>query len=136
MTIRLLVADDHEWIRDGLRLAFLCTEKYIVTEAVNREEAVCLALAMDIDMVLLDFNMTGGDGIEALTRIRSAKSDLPILMYSAQGGLDCTCHSREACANGLLRMGVDNKELIDTVRLVAAGGICWTHFPSRLCPAK
>jgi len=136
MGIRLLVADDHEWIRDGLRLAFLSTEIEIVAEAVNREEAVCLALAMDIDLVLLDINMTGGDGIEALARIRSAKSDLPILMYSAQAGLDCIYHCQEAGANGLLRKGVDNKELIDTIRLVAAGGKCWTHFPSRFCPVK
>lgn len=136
MTIRLLVADDHAWIREGLKLAFVGTEIEILEEATSREEAVCLALALDFDLVLLDVTMPGGDGIGALVRIRAAKSDLPILMYSAHDGLDDIFHCQEAGADGHLRKGVGNRELIDTIRSLAAGGKCWKHFPLRFSPAR
>ena len=76
MTIRLLIADDHDWIREGLRAVFQPTEIEVVAEATTGEEAVSLALASDLDVVLLDIKMPDGDGMDMLSRIKAVKQQL------------------------------------------------------------
>jgi len=121
MAIRLLVADDHELVREALRYTFLDTGIEIVAEAATCEAAVRLALERELDVVLLDLKMPDGNGIDALGRIRSAKPDLPVLIYSAHSRPDYMqrCAALGAC--GYLTKAVEKQTLLAAVRAAHAG---------------
>ncbi len=127
MTIRLLIADDHAWIREGLRAVFQSTEIEVIAEATTGEEAVCLVLASEIDVVLLDIKMPDGGGIEALHRIKTLKHQLPVVIYSAHDRLDfylrCksqgaapTCERERTTTCWLLRCAMHSRERKPTTR--------------------
>ena len=82
MTIRLIVVDDHEVVRCGIRSILDGEDIEIVAEATSGEEAIKAARETDVDVVLLDIRMPGGDGLNALGRIKLDKPQLPILMLS------------------------------------------------------
>ena len=81
-TIRLLIADDHEVARSGLKSLLAGTEIKVIAEAASGQAAVKYALQHDVDVVLMDVRMPDGDGLTALGRIKLDKPDLPILMFS------------------------------------------------------
>src|ERR1035441_8135690 len=81
--IQLLVADDHEMIRCGVKTLVAGTEIKVIAEAATGQVAVKLALEKEIDLVLLDVRMPDGDGLTALGRIKLDKPKLPVLMFSA-----------------------------------------------------
>jgi DNA-binding NarL/FixJ family response regulator len=116
VTIRLLIADDHVWIRDGLRALFQPTEIEIVAEATTGEEAVSLALASDVDVVLLDIKMPQGNGLDALTRIRAVKQQLPMVIYSAHDRLDFYLRCKTLGVSAHLQKGANHQEVIEAVR--------------------
>ena len=65
MSIRVLIADDHEVVRTGMKSLLEGTEIEIVAEATGGEEAVKLALELNPNLVILDIRMPGGDGLNA-----------------------------------------------------------------------
>ena len=78
-TIRLLIADDHALFREGLRALFSSTPGIrVVAEAVTGEEVVALAASTQPDIVLMDINMPGKDGIQATRRILRASLCLDV----------------------------------------------------------
>ena len=81
--IRLLIADDHEVVRSGLKSLLAGTEIKVVAEVATGQAAVKYALENEVDVVLMDVRMPDGDGLTALGRIKLDKPDLPILMFSA-----------------------------------------------------
>ncbi len=66
MSVKLLIADDHEVVRSGLKSMLAGTDIKIVAEASTGEQAVRLALKHEPDVVLLDIRMPEGDGLNAL----------------------------------------------------------------------
>ena len=80
--IRLLIVDDHEMIRSGVKALLADTEIKVVAEAVTLQAAVKYALEHEVDVMLLDVRMPDGDGLTALGRMKLDKPDLPILMFS------------------------------------------------------
>lgn len=125
MAISLLIADDHQWVREGLQYAFANTEVEIVAEATCGETAARLAIEEDVDVVLMDHRLPNGDGLEALTRIKTAKADLPILVYSADDRPDLVQRCAVLGASGFLRKGVARQVLVDAVRNVFMGKDVW-----------
>src|ERR1700722_13634280 len=81
--IRLLVADDQEVVRLGVKKIVEGTEIKVVHEATTGQAAVKLALEKDVDVVLLDVRMPDGAGLTALGRIKLDKPDLPVILSSA-----------------------------------------------------
>ena len=77
MTIRVLLADDHEVVRRGLKSLFQDTEVEVVREASNGEEALRGATKTDVDLVILDVRMPGLDGLNVLGRLKLDLPDLP-----------------------------------------------------------
>ena len=81
--IRLLVADDQEMVRQGVKALIAGTEIKVVAEVASGQAAVKQALETEVDVVLLDVRMPDGDGLTALGRIKLDKPTLPVLLFSA-----------------------------------------------------
>ena len=84
MPIRILIADDHQLLREGIR-NFLSLEPdfEIIGEAANGEEAIARAIELRPDVLLLDINMPGMNGIEVLRQMKEMQATLPIILNSA-----------------------------------------------------
>ena len=123
MPIRLLVADDHPVVRDGL-VAMLSTQPdlVVVGEAATGAEAVERAAALAPDVILLDLEMPGMDGVEALRQIRAARPDAPVIVFTAFDTDERIVSAVRAGAQGYLLKGAPREELFKAIRVVSEGG--------------
>jgi DNA-binding NarL/FixJ family response regulator len=121
--IRILVADDHPVVRDGL-VAILSTQPdfNVVGEAVNGVEAVRLAQALRPDVILLDLEMPDLDGVEALRQIHAACPQVRALVFTAFDTDERIVGAVQAGAKGYLLKGAPRHELFNAVRIVSQGG--------------
>ena len=121
--IRVLVADDHVLIREGLAKVFSReTDIEVPASAEDAGEAIDRAVEQDIDVAILDVNMPGPSGLEALKRILAKKPDLPVLMLSMLPERDFAMRMLRAGASGFVSKESAATEIVDAVRRVAAGG--------------
>ena len=127
MSIKLLVADDHEVVRCGLKSLVAGTEIEIVGEASSGDEAVQLTRQHAPDVVLLDIRMPDGDGLGALNRIKLEHPELPVLMLSTYDNPTYVARAVALGAAGFVLKGASRTELLDQLRTVAAGGTAWDH---------
>ncbi len=127
MTIKVLVADDHDVVRRGLAGIFAGEDIEIVGEAVSGEEAINLALRGDADVVLLDIRMAGGDGLNSLGRIKLDRPDLPILMFSTYDNPTYVARAVALGAAGYVLKGASKEELIASLTKAASGENAWTR---------
>jgi DNA-binding NarL/FixJ family response regulator len=120
--IRVLVADDHAGFRSGLE-ALLATQAdlEIVGEAETGEEAVTQALALQPDVVLMDLNMPGLDGIAATRRIVDTSPHIAVLVLTMADNDAAVFDALRAGARGYLLKGADRAELTRAIRAVASG---------------
>lgn len=128
LSIKLLVADDHEVVRIGLRTLFRdSTEIDVVTEATTGEEATRLAIETTPDVVLLDVRLNGDDGIKVLGRIKLEKSDLPVVMFSNYDNPTYVARSLAYQASAYVLKGDSSERLVDVIKKAAAGEYAWTR---------
>lgn len=127
MSIRLLIADDHEVVRSGLVRLLAGTDIEIVAQAKSSDEAIKMALEEKIDAVLLDIRLPEADGLAALGRIKLERPNLPVLMYSTFDNPTYVARAVALGANGYLLKGSTREELIAAIRKVAAGEDAWTR---------
>jgi DNA-binding NarL/FixJ family response regulator len=125
--IKLLIADDHEVVRCGLKTLVAGTEIQVVAEVSTGEEAVKYALENTPDVVLLDIRMPSGDGLTALGRIKLEKPEMPILMLSTFDNPTYIARSVALGASGFLLKGCSRDELLNAIRTAAAGESAWTR---------
>ena len=121
--IRILIADDHPIVRDGL-LAILATQPdfKIVGEASNGAELIRLVSTLGPDIVLTDLEMPGIDGVEAIRQIRNSFPSTKIIVLTVFDSGDRIISSLEAGAQGYLLKGVPRSEIFAAIRVVSAGG--------------
>ncbi len=121
--IRLLVADDHPVVRDGL-VAMLGTQPdfAVVGEAATGAEAVRQADKLKPDVILLDLEMPELDGVEALRRVRAARDDARVIVFTAFDTDDRIVAALQAGASGYLLKGTPRDELFNAIRVVSQGG--------------
>ena len=121
--IRILIADDHPVVRDGLA-AMLSTQAdfQVVATAANGQEVVRLAAELQPDIVLLDLEMPELDGVEALARMRSASPAVRALIFTAFDTDERILSAVRAGAQGYLLKGAPREELFRAVRVVSQGG--------------
>ncbi|MCA9197438.1 MAG: response regulator transcription factor [Pirellulaceae bacterium] len=127
MTIKLLIADDHEVVRTGLRTILDGTDIEIVGEATGGEEAVRLAFKIHPDIVIMDIRMPDGDGLTALGRIKLEKPEIPVMMFSSFDNPTYIARSVALGASGYLLKSTSCEHLIDSIRKVADGESVWTR---------
>jgi len=125
--IDLLIADDHEVVRSGLKTMLADTEIRVVAEVATGSEAVKYALENDPDVVLLDVRMPDGDGLTGLGRIKLDKPDMPVLMLSTFDNPTYIARAVALGASGFLLKGCSRDDLIRAIRLAAAGESAWTR---------
>jgi DNA-binding NarL/FixJ family response regulator len=122
--IRVLVADDHPVFRYGMR-ALLSAEPdtELVGEATDGEAAIQLATSLRPDVILMDLNMPGTNGIEATRRILEAgpQSEVGILMLTMFEDDDSVLAAMRAGARGYVLKGADGAETLRAIRAVARG---------------
>ena len=119
--IRILVADDHPGFRFGLRaLLTALPDTEVVGEVTTGEEALALAGAVRPDVILMDINMPGVNGIEATRRIRETQPEVRILMVTMLED-DSVFAAMRAGARGYVVKGAEPAEVLRAIRAVAAG---------------
>jgi DNA-binding NarL/FixJ family response regulator len=119
--IRVVLADDHQLVRAGFRV-ILSTEEdlEVVGEAGDGREAVALVTATNPDVVLMDVQMPGMDGIEA-TGLITSTTDSRVIVLTTFDNDGYLFTALRAGASGFLLKNARAEELVDAVRLVAAG---------------
>jgi DNA-binding NarL/FixJ family response regulator len=127
MSIKLLLAEDHEVVRAGLKSLLHGTDIKITAEATTGESALRLALKHNVDVVLMDVRMPEGDGLVALGRIKLEKPQLPVLMWSGFDNPTYIARSVALEASGYILKSAPKDKLIAAIRTAAAGESTWTR---------
>jgi DNA-binding NarL/FixJ family response regulator len=119
--IRILIADDHPVFRFGLRaLLNAMPDTEVVGEATSGDEVLALAGSIQPDVILMDINMPGVNGIEATRRIRETNPDIRILMVTMLED-DSVFTAMRAGARGYMVKGAEPAEVLRAIRAVADG---------------
>jgi DNA-binding NarL/FixJ family response regulator len=121
--IRVLVADDHPMLREGLT-AVLGTQPdfEVIGEAADGSEVVQLAETLRPDVILLDLEMPTVDGVAALEGLRDAGSEARTIVFTAYDTDERILRSLRAGARGYLLKGASRGEIFDAIRTVHSGG--------------
>jgi two-component system nitrate/nitrite response regulator NarL len=121
-TARILLVDDHPMMRRGLRdLLELENDLEVVAEAGNGEDAIALAQQTEPDLILMDLNMPGIDGLETTRRMRDVDIDARIVMFTVSDEQGHVLEALRNGADGYLLRDMDAEQLIEQIRLAATG---------------
>jgi DNA-binding NarL/FixJ family response regulator len=121
MTLRILLADDHAILRDGIRRSFESAGEVVVAEASNGEEALEMARETQPDIVVMDLTMPVLDGIGATRRITEEVPDTRVVVLTMHDDVDATRRALDAGAVGFLSKGSSFADVLRTVRAAADG---------------
>ena len=122
MSIRVLVADDHPVVREGLCTMLEIEEDMeVVGRAADGEEAVAQALSTRPDIILMDVQMPNVDGIEAMRRIRESDPEARVIVLTTYRDEDYIFPSLRAGARGYLLKDASREELAEAIRAVHRG---------------
>ncbi|MFN3974046.1 MAG: response regulator [Dehalococcoidia bacterium] len=120
--MRILVVDDHEVVRQGLRSLLERQEGFeVVGEAGSVAEAIEAALHLNPDVVVMDVRLPDGSGVEACREIRAAKPSTRVLMLTSYPDEEAVFDSIMAGASGYVLKQVRAKELVEAIRRVGQG---------------
>jgi len=120
--IRLMLVDDHDMVRTGLKAALEFEEDIeIVAEAASGEEAVARVKAQAVDVILMDLMMPGIGGIQGCREVLDANPGTKVLMLTSCSDDEAVVSSLMAGARGYLLKNVGRSDLARAIRLVAGG---------------
>jgi len=127
--VRILVADDHEVMRLGIRNLLEAVPNWSVyAEAKTGREAVDIALLSSPDVIIMDITMPEMNGIEAAARIAAERPDIPVIMFSLHLSEDAVARIKTGTIRGAVAKSEAARDLLEAVRAVLSGG---TFFPER-----
>ncbi|MCL4265688.1 MAG: response regulator transcription factor [Anaerolineae bacterium] len=120
--IHILIADDHTLFRDGLKALFgSLPDTEVVGEAASGTEAVTLAEKLQPDVVLMDIQMPGLNGIEATRQIVQTSPHIGVIVVTMFDDDDSVFAAMRAGARGYVLKGADQEEMLRTIQAVARG---------------
>lgn len=134
--MKVLIADDHEVVRQGVR-QILADEFTGIEfgEAHNAAELLSLASGQEWDFVLLDINMPGRSGLDALVDLKKEKPKLPVLVLSMFSEHEYAMRAIKAGAAGYICKQSLGRELIDATKRILSGGVYVTQTLAALMAA-
>ncbi len=122
MTTSILVVDDHEIFREGLRMLLKTQSDFtIVGEAINSQQAITLAQNLHPDVVILDIAMPGLSGLDAIRHIRAGQPQVRVIILSAHAGEDYALRALHQGAVGYVLKEQSAAELIRAIREARPG---------------
>jgi DNA-binding NarL/FixJ family response regulator len=120
-SVRLLLADDHRMLREGLRRTMEEEGLDVVGEAADGEEALRLAAKLRPDVVLMDVTMPVLDGVEATRQLHEHLPEIPVVILTMHADREVLARAIRAGAAGYLVKDCSTDEVVRTVRLAATG---------------
>jgi DNA-binding NarL/FixJ family response regulator len=133
-TINILVADDHEVMRMGIRNLLESVPNWRVScEAGTGSEAVELALESSPDIIIMDITMPEMNGFEAAAKIAEKRPDIPVIMFSLHLSEDVVSRFKAGPIRGAVSKSEAARDLLEAVRSVLNGG---TFFPGKSSSAS
>jgi DNA-binding NarL/FixJ family response regulator len=121
-SVRVFIADDHALFRDGLRALFDSLDDIdLIGEAANGEQAVAGATELQPDVVLMDIQMLGMNGIEATREIVATSPHIGVIVVSMFEDDDSVFTAMRAGARGYVLKGAGQEQMMRTIRSVASG---------------
>lgn len=131
-TIRILLVDDHPLVRDGLRARLEAVPTFdVVGEAGSAAEALEQARVHAPDLVLMDINMRGKNGIEATAEFRAQFPAIAVLILSMHDKQDYVAQAIAAGARGYVLKDAPGKDIVVAIETVMSGGI---YYSAALAP--
>ncbi|MDB5753610.1 MAG: DNA-binding response regulator [Massilia sp.] len=132
-----MLVDDHPLVRDGLRARLeAMAHLRVVAEAGNADDALVQAATVAIDLVLMDINMRGTNGIEAAARFRAQFPAIAVLILSMHDKLEYVGQAMQAGARGYVLKDAPGKDIVLAIDTVMAGGIYYSEALAKqlACP--
>lgn len=120
--IKILIVDDHEVVRDGLKNILLSLNNMAIAgEAANGEDAISMYDSLKPDLVIMDISMPGMNGIEATRIIKENDPDAKILILTMHDNQEYLNQIIRSGAKGFVLKNTDKEELLDAVKTVSGG---------------
>src|SRR5512138_1574890 len=121
---RIVLADDHKIVRDGLkRILAATTDLQVAGEAGNGDELLRLVKSGDYELAVIDMSMPGLSGMDLIKRLKLEKPKLRILVLSMHGEQQYAARALKAGASGYLNKDSAAEQLVGALRKIAAGGV-------------
>jgi DNA-binding NarL/FixJ family response regulator len=121
VSIRLMLADDHRMLREGLRRSMTDQGFDVIGEARDGDEAIRLAEELQPEVILMDVTMPEVDGVEATRQIRLHSPDIRIVMLTMHADQEVLAAAIRAGASGYLVKDCSTEEIASAVRMAASG---------------
>lgn len=123
MSIRILIADDHPIVRQGLKQILVPKRDFVVGgEAENGNQVLQMVRAESWDVIVLDLNMPEPSGVELIKQLKTEKPKLPILVLSVYPEDQFAIRVLKAGASGYMTKDSAPEELVSAIRKVVSGG--------------
>jgi len=123
-TIRLLIVDDHQMVRDGIKVMLESRQNFLrfeIDEAENGEIAIRKILSKNFDVVLIDYQLPGLTGAETLQKIRLYKKDIKVLALSNYDEFSYVRSMINGGANGYILKNIEPSQLVHAIEAVLNG---------------
>jgi len=125
--IKILLVDDHPLVRDGLRARLEAVPAFqVVAEAGGAEEALRHAQSMEIDLVLMDINMRGTNGIELTAQFDAMFPEIAVLILSMHDNAEYVMQAMQAGARGYVLKDAPGQDIVSAIETVISGGIYYS----------
>jgi len=131
MMIKVLLADDHKIVREGLRrIIEESGEMEVVAEAADGHDAISRALDTRPDVAVVDISMPGMDGLEVVSQLKSLAPSMPVLILTMHDEEQYVVRAVESGAMGYVTKQSAPEQLVDAVKKLYAGGLYLTEKAS------
>lgn len=136
--IHILLVDDHPLVRDGLRARLETVSNFeVIGEAASAAQALQLAESLHIDLVLMDINLGGMNGIELTAHFSAAYPEVAVLMLSMHDKAEYVRQAIQAGARGYVLKDAPATDIINAIETVMSGGNYFSAgLSDQLAPAS